>query len=241
MIIREKICSRCKACQSLENFGKDKNSRSGLTCWCKTCKSETRKERYLKVRDKELSSNRAWKAENRERLNASNRLWKKSNKEYYSNQQKDYRSTRKDEISAYSKVWYQENKDSKLALGRQWYSRNKDYKDTQNREWRKANPEKVRLLTRLWRMVNKDLTCFYTSKYRASKLQATPLWLNESDISEMEDFYTAAQMFKTYTGIEYHVDHIVPLQGKKVCGLHVPWNLQLLPWNENLSKSNKFS
>ena len=58
-------------------------------------------------------------------------------------------------------------------------------------------------------------------------------------IEQIKELYTCAQMFKLYTGEEYHVDHIVPLQGKLVCGLHVPWNLQVIPARDNHVKYNK--
>lgn len=68
-----------------------------------------------------------------------------------------------------------------------------------------------------------------SSIYRARKLNAMPKWVN---INSLYDIYS-----KCPKG--YHVDHIIPLAGYNICGLHVPWNLQYLPAKENLQKSNK--
>lgn len=235
-----KICKCCGIEKALNMFHKHKETKDRHFAECKECRSARRKARYQSNRDIELAVNRAWKAENKERLAETNKRWKIENKDYYAAQQKDYRSTRLDLISEYNKQWYLENRDRKLHLGRLWYLNNKEYKDAQNRHWRKDNPEKVRQLARIYRMVNADKSRWFTAAYRARKLQATPLWLSEESIQEVLDFYTAARMFQTYTGIDYQVDHIVPLQGETVCGLHVPWNLQLLPSFDNQSKGNRY-
>jgi hypothetical protein len=69
--------------------------------------------------------------------------------------------------------------------------------------------------------------------------RATPPWLSSEQKSQVEIFYSHAKDCQIVTGESYHVDHIIPLQGSNVCGLHVPWNLQVLPSDVNIRKSNK--
>ena len=77
------------------------------------------------------------------------------------------------------------------------------------------------------------------SKRRAAKVLACPKWLSNIDLAKIKSIYKMANNLSKKTGTKHHVDHIVPLQGKDVCGLHVPWNLQVLPAEENLRKYNK--
>lgn len=74
---------------------------------------------------------------------------------------------------------------------------------------------------------------------RAKKLQAMPKWLTSAHKSHIEAYYETAKALSVQFGQQLDVDHIVPLQGKNVCGLHVPWNLQIMAHEANLSKSNK--
>lgn len=90
------------------------------------------------------------------------------------------------------------------------------------------NTESQRIHKRNWKSRNKDLVNASTAKRRASKLNATPKWLNSGHKAEIEGLYLYAQIF-SQIGEQLHVDHIVPLQGENVCGLHAPWNLQVIP------------
>lgn len=83
-----------------------------------------------------------------------------------------------------------------------------------------------------WRINNKDLHNFYSVKYKLRKQRACPEWLNEEQLAEIREIYETRPE-------GYHVDHIVPLKGKDVSGLHVPWNLRHLPASENISKGNR--
>lgn len=86
---------------------------------------------------------------------------------------------------------------------------------------------------------NKPLRAYYQARRRAAKLQATPSWLTEFDLEMMKWTYQAAKIAESHYGEPYQVDHIVPLQGENVCGLHVPWNIQVITAHDNMSKGNK--
>lgn len=68
--------------------------------------------------------------------------------------------------------------------------------------------------------------------------QATPKWLTKEHKQQIVDTYELMRDCRVVTGEDYHVDHIVPLRGENICGLHVPWNLQVLPAYVNIFKSN---
>jgi len=76
--------------------------------------------------------------------------------------------------------------------------------------------------------------------YRTAKADRMPNWLNSGELFEMECVYNYCSALRK-VGFDYHVDHAVPLRGSSVSGLHVPWNLQVLPGRENMSKGNTFN
>lgn len=104
-------------------------------------------------------------------------------------------------------------------------------------EWKKNNKKKV---ASAWQKRNKGSVNANTRKYQAAKLQRTPKWLTDFDLLKMKSLYQLAVMRSTESEQEWHVDHIVPLQGESVSGLHVPWNLRVVPASENLRKNNRY-
>ena len=86
---------------------------------------------------------------------------------------------------------------------------------------------------------NPDLYKELVSLRRRRFRQATPKWLSAEQKLEIRLKYRLAIELSRRTGVRHAVDHIVPLQGENVCGLHVPWNLEVLTQDENLKKSNK--
>ena len=82
----------------------------------------------------------------------------------------------------------------------------------------------------------------YAERARRRKMavrRATPKWLTREQRGEIVAFYKEAHRMSQETGVKHHVDHIVPLGGVGICGLHVPWNLQVITATDNLKKGNR--
>lgn len=88
-----------------------------------------------------------------------------------------------------------------------------------------------------WKQRNKDRVAAKTAERRAKLLRATPSW---ADKNAMQGFYRESKRLTELTGIDHHVDHIVPLISELVCGLHCESNLQVSTKQDNLAKSNKY-
>jgi hypothetical protein len=102
-----------------------------------------------------------------------------------------------------------------------------------NREIR--NKEKA-----VWRKKNSGRVLAWCRKRQLGKKQRTPAWLTDYDKLRIECLYSIAAMLTRHNGEPWHVDHVIPLQGKLVSGLHVPSNLRVMRGVENISKKNKF-
>ena len=97
-----------------------------------------------------------------------------------------------------------------------------------------------RLSRQAWKKANVAKLNAYAAHRHARLLQRTPKWLTKEQLLEIQQFYIWAKECRWLSEEPLEVDHIVPLMGENVCGLHVPWNLQILPESVNISKSNKF-
>ena len=78
------------------------------------------------------------------------------------------------------------------------------------------------------------------AKNRAKSELRIPTWLTKEDILRIEEFYSEAARLSKEHNVPYEVDHIIPMNGKTVSGLHVPDNLQVIPKSENRKKSNVY-
>lgn len=128
---------------------------------------------------------------------------------------------------------------SEKLYNKNYYEVNKESLFQRKEAWYKANPAKKSEHRQTYRLKNLERVRFAESLKHTKRRTRVPRWLTETQKQEIQKIYSLRREAEMLTGEKYHVDHIIPLQGKDVCGLHVPWNLQVLPSDVNLSKHNK--
>jgi len=156
-----------------------------------------------------------------------------------------YRQANKEAIAAYQREWRDKNREHVRVLNRASYQRNKDARRAAVKEKYIPHPKELlskeedtrrrRYRTEQWRKANLGRCVATQNKRRAAKLNRTPPWAN---LKKIERVYELAAWASRFTDEPLQVDHIVPLQGQMVSGLHVEDNLQILKRSDNCSKGN---
>lgn len=105
------------------------------------------------------------------------------------------------------------------------------------KRWREANLDRDREASRKWQQENRERVRVLVAERTSARKRRTPGWANTDRIRE---FYEIAAEMTRKTGIKHHVDHVMPLRGELVSGLHVHENLRVVTSAENLQKGNRW-
>lgn len=245
-----KKCSQCKETKNVKNFWWRKDNQN-YRANCIECCSKHRKKYYKKHKKRLLEWHKKYRLDNREEI------IKKSKESYYKNDGAKQR-----------RIWRSKNLLRDRKNNRQWQLNNPEkIKASNKKNWQKIinDPilhEKHKLLSRLKMstpkaklrqrkaskrhfLANKD---YYLKKNRKHYLN-NKLYYNLKSLHRRKEILkripkwaNLEKIFEIYKNRKkgYHVDHIIPLQGKNVSGLHVENNLQYLKAKDNLSKGNNF-
>lgn len=222
-----KFCTKCLETKEGRYFGLNKKTKDGLYYWCKVCVSLHNAERKNKPKIKV------------DELNCSTCLQTKpvSNFDKASSSKTGYRlqckSCRHDRHQVF-----------KDAINQRMRERRANDPEIAAKEesWRQKNMHSVLANRVRYRSENRGRRAAWQNKRRAAKIQATPKWADEEYIEDLYVNCREAESIFEAAGIDvkFQVDHIVPLQGRNVCGLHVENNMQILTADENAKKHNSF-
>lgn len=138
---------------------------------------------------------------------------------------------------AYAKEWAKVNPSKVAANRKRWATANPDKDRASKKKWEAANQVQVKTYRKAYLQQNRARFNEYVVRRQHALKQQTPAW---ADLDAMRAIYEEAHRLSKETGIKHHVDHIIPLRGKLVSGLHVPANIRPIPQSENARKHNKF-
>ena len=153
---------------------------------------------------------------------------------------KKYRVENRDEIAVYRKKYYEENRDEVLARNRKHYEENRDKELARGKKYYKENRDKELARNKKYSAENLQKKAAITAKRRAALLERIPSWSNEADLKAIKKIYARCKRINRLTGIKHQVDHVIPLQGDGISGLHHSTNLAIIPAALNKSKYNKW-
>lgn len=151
---------------------------------------------------------------------------------------KEYAEANKDKILEYQKDWRENNKEHTKEYKKEHWIKNKESISRKQVEYQRNNMDKFAIRQKKYESTEKGKLAkrTYRNNRRCREKNAR---LGNAFLKETLLIYKACYKMRK-EGLNVEVDHIVPISHPDVCGLHVPWNLQIIPAKENRRKTNKF-
>lgn len=213
---------RCRICLNKKDencFYFRKDSKTYRTN-CIECIIVKQKLKYEQNSEKKRAYAKEYLKNNSEKI----KEYQKINKDRRSENAKKRRKLNPEKYREKDNLRYKNNVVAKLKSVKKYYETNREKRLNYRKNYVKIHRAECSCLNRIRQL---------------RKINATPNWLTVEHKETMKEIYKESKRMTETTGIEHNVDHIVPLRSDLVCGLHVPWNLQILTKKENSEKSNR--
>lgn len=216
-----KVCSVCGSEKPLSEFYKNGHR---LHARCKTCHLEAVSIRYAAKREEILAQQKAYSDANPEVMKRKRRSDYEKHRDVRVAKVAEYRALNQEKIRESRRLSYERNREKIIASVAEYTRANKEALRAAGKRYYEAN--KAKFLTR-------------NAVRRAAQRIAFPAWDRELTEFCLQEAADLCALRKEATGMPWHIDHQVPLQGKSACGLHVWSNLAVVPAQFNLAKRNE--
>ena len=244
-----KKCSKCGEEKSLTSFCRLPRSKDGRYPSCKECESAVTKAYYEKNREKVIAAVREYATENREKVLESKRNYYKKDPKGFTAKTTAYARAHKEQCNAYKKKWLEANPEKRRESANGWYASNKEQASEYRKTRYELDPKKYNAATRDWQSRNKERVSANAKRWREENLdrsratvrrrRAKMRYVQWADDARILEVYSEALRLTEETGVKHEVDHVFPVSGRTVTGLHVAENLRAVPCSVNRSKNNK--
>ena len=219
-----KTCYFCKHRLSVKEFSSNRFNLDGLNGLCDMCVFLKNKNHYYTNQERMVQEKREYRRNNRDIIRVNQKRYYERNRDKILAKNKTPKEREKNRIRHRNYTATLKGKKAQIKANRKYDKSERGQLMRKRYAQSKANLVKARIRV---------------NKRRVQKLNATPNWLTETHLQQIEIMYELASVLEQLEGVRYAVDHVIPLQNKQVCGLHVPWNLQVLTHHENSVKHNK--
>lgn len=208
-----KFCKICNESKELQFFHKHKSTKDGFRDRCKICRNKEKRKKYIKV----IKADKIVSVVDSER-------------------QARYYIKNKEKIIERTKIYFKNNRDRYRTYAAKKYVKHKDKINSKNNKYKEKNRQNINNYQNNYYRQNRGYFNFKRAERRAYRLKATLVGFED----QVYEIYKKSTSLKANSGLPVVVDHIIPLKHKDICGLHVPWNLQIIDKYLNSKKKNSF-